>query len=715
MVNNNVQNVRFLRNGALYATREKALNKLNEQNLAAEQDGSIILARYGSGNTVKTLVGLVYVNGENKSLTIFDIEGASGDVENLRQEIDAKLGDGIKSDNTATAQLTALSGSASDTSATTSVWGAKKYADGLKNAMDYAGLTADENKVVYNVTEADGIVAAEAKNISSFKLAGYAVGSDDKIAANDTIGEALGKLQGQIDSMNKAAEAVDGQVVTTVVEKDGKVTETKANVKDLQLGGYSKEADTTGDITATDTINTALSKLENKVGTNKVTNADHSIVVTEPTGTTTTDIKVNIKSGEQVIKLGDNGIYTNLNLVKITDGLTANVKEKYQLLASDNSQIGVDIEIPKDSALQNVYLGHVDDKLTNADAQGESVDTTITSGSGDAALVYVMQLSSGKYKLTAVNVESFLQESEFADGLQVNNHVVSVKVDTSSEQVTIGENTTGDVLTVGSNGVKVSNVQNAINYAISKLDANVTGGDITSKHVQVVVDEVDGKVTAVTVNEANIADASKLEDLSGKTVTEVASSNNSIKATLSDAADKTKHLDIITDASKIKMSGFTKADALTGIKESSSVTDALLEVDKVITEKAEVISTALNDLETTKAEKTALDAEIAARKAVDGQSGQTYAANTSANYISVATSLNDADIKLDAALKSLSNETVNQVKVNGVVLKKENNAVNAQIKAAAGTGAETAAIAVNTDNSTGAVTISLLELDCGTY
>ena len=77
MANNNVQNVRFLRNGSLYATREAALTGLNSQTLAAEQDGSIILARYGSGNTVKTLVGLVYVNGENKSLTIFDIEGAS--------------------------------------------------------------------------------------------------------------------------------------------------------------------------------------------------------------------------------------------------------------------------------------------------------------------------------------------------------------------------------------------------------------------------------------------------------------------------------------------------------------------------------------------------------------------------------------------------------------------------------------------------------------
>lgn len=660
----NIQSLQLLRNTSmLYATRDAALAALTGDTIPGGiQDGTPVLARYkGTDDKIYTLVGYyadssVITGGDFAAshMTVFDIEGSAADVNELKNMI----GTGVTTTNTVTKQLQDLSGTTSDTSATTSVAGAKKYADEqVRAALDVldANSVADENKVVSDVTQANGKVTATVKNLTDVKLDGLSATADTKITSTDTLGGALAKLQGQIDSMDKAAEAVAGQVVTTVTEEDGKVTETKSSVKDLQLGGYSKEADATGNIAFSDTINTALSKLENKVGANKVSNADHSIVVTEPTGATTTDIKVNINSNEKVIKLGDNGIYTNLNLVKIDTDLKANVKEKYQLLASDNSQIGVDIEIPRDSALQNVYLGHVDDKLKNADEQGESDDKEITNGTGDAALVYVMQLSNGKYKLTAVNVESFLSESEFADGLQVKNHVVSVKVDTSSEQVTTGDNATVDVLTVGSNGVKVSNVQNAINYAISKLDANVTGGTTagtkTNGHIQVVVDEVDGKLTAVTVNEANIADASKLADLSGKTVTEAASSNDSITVTPSAATDGTKHLDIITDASKIKMSGFTKADALTKITESSSVTEAFKEVDKVITDKAEVISSALNDLEKTKAEKTALDAEIAARKAVDGQTGQTYAANTSSSYINNAISLNDADVKLAAALK----------------------------------------------------------------
>ena len=717
----NIQSLQLLRNTSmLYATKDVALTALTGGTIpGGNQDGTPVLARYkGTDDKIYTLVGYYAassaITGGNSAashMTVFDIEGSTADVKKLENMI----GSGVTTTNTVTKQLQDLSGTTDDTSATTSVVGAKKYADEqVRAALDVLSATslADDNKVVSDVTQANGKVTATVKNLTDVKLAGLSATADTKITSTDTLGGALAKLQGQIDSMDKQAAAVDGQVVTTVAEEDGKVTETKASVKDLQLGGYSKEANATGNIASSDTINTALSKLENKVGANKVSNTDHSILVTEPTGTATTDIKVNINSNEKVIKLGDKGIYTNLNLVKITDGLTANVKEKYQLLASDKSQIGVDIEIPKDSALQDVYLGHVDDKLKNADGQGESVDTTITSGTGDAALVYVMLLSNGKYKLIAVNVESFLSESEFADGLQVNNHKVSVKVDTSSEKVTTGEGVTGDVLTVSTDGVKVNNIQNAIDYAISKLDANVTGGTTTgTNHVQVIVDEVDGKLTAVTVNEANIADADKLADLSGKTVTEVASSNDSIAATLSAATNGTKHLDIITDASKIKMTGFTNANALSGITESSSVTDAFKKVDEVITEKAETIS----DLETTKAEKTALDDEITARKAVDGQNGNTYAANTSANYIGNATSLNDADIKLDTALKALDDDVIKSVKVNNVALGKTSNAVNVQISSTPASGTSASPIIVNTDNTTGVVTLQILQIDCGEY
>lgn len=54
------------------------------------------------------------------------------------------------------------------------------------------------------------------------------------------------------------------------------------------------------------------------------------------------------------------------------------------------------------------------------------------------------------------------------------------------------------------------------------------------------------------------------------------------------------------------------------------------------------------------ASEAALTAEIAARKAVDGIDGSAYTANASSKYISAASSLNDADVKLDAAISGVT-------------------------------------------------------------
>lgn len=617
---NNVQNVKFLRNGALIGSREAARTAL-ENNKTLGLDGSAILARYSGGTVedgsffIKTLVGFVYADNANTAVTIFDIDDAGTDA---KEYVDSLVGSGITSANTATAQLEALSGTSSDASGVTSVWGAKAYTDDKIDGLDVAAITAPAGAFIKSVSQSDGKVSATTEympTVSAISAEGKAItavsqsngtisasaGNIDSQYVNvsysaitaENVKEALAEIADKINAMDKSASAFDGQVVTTVSENDGVVSETKANVKDLQLGGYSKSS-STGAIASTDTINEALSKLENKAAAITVTPKDKSIVV-ETTGATT-EVGVNIRSGERVLKLDTDatsgGVYTALDLVKITEGLPAEIKERYQFKATDGSVIGANIDIPKDSHIVSINY--------------------ITGGTHAQNLEYVYVDVSGNTQTTYVDMSALVLEAEFESGVTVDagSHIVHGVVDPTSETF----------LTVGSNGFKLDGVQNTIDSAINALDA--TGGTQTiasDKHVAVEVIEADGKITTVTVVEDDIASAQGLAE------------------------------------------------------------------------------------------------EIAARKAVDGQSGQTYAANTNANYISGATSLNDADVKLDAALKSLSNETVNQVKVNGVALTKENNAVNAQISAAAGTGAETAAIAVNTDNSTGAVTISLLGLDCGTY
>ena len=752
IINNNVQNVKFLRNGSVFnpsvdpvkTAREVALAAMNEQ-LNSLDDGTAILGRYQETNgVVKTLVGFAYVSGETKTLTVFDVEGASADVEELRQEINAKLGDGIGSGKTetVTAQLTALSGNSStDTSATTSVAGAKKYADDLISTLDVtdtavpgsyvsqvseadgkisvarvalpdASTVSGESKVVIDVTQDKGAITATAANITGVKLAGYAEGTDADIAATDTLGEALGKLQGQINAMDKTASSASGEVVITVTETDGKVEETKSKLKDVLLTGYVK-GNGVKPIVATDTVNSALSKLENSIdaahSATTVSSADKSIsVVTAASGT---DISVNIKSGEKVIKKdGNNGIYTDIDLVKITTGLPAEIKERYQLLASDDSQIGTNIDIPKDSHI--VEIKYITD----------SSDTHYQN------LEYVYIDASGATKTEYVDISSLVLEAEFASGLTIENHIARGVVDPTSESF----------FTVGANGFKVDGISAHVKTEIEKLDATVGSQTVvTGKHVAVEVVEADGKLSAITVTEDNIADADDLAELSGKTFTVAVSSNDSITTAVSAASDGTKSVDLITDASKIQMSGFTAAESgFTTIEQFSSVTEAFKAVETIFIDTEETISASLNDLEDRKAEKTELQsefntlndrisdlesgssadlsAEIEARKAVDGISAQTYVANVDKKYISGATSLNDADVKLNDALKNIEDNFVGQVKVNNKALAEVDNAVNVIINAGSNASNDTNAIHVDT-NDNGNITLTLGTIDVGTY
>ena len=161
-----IESIQFYRNGVVITptlektARELAVEAINA-NFSSRADGEVILARYQEvSGSVKTIVGFIYSEGANKSVTILDVEKMSGDTEALEDAVET--------------------------------------------------------------------------------------------------------LRQAIAAMDKEASAENGKVVTTISEVDGVVSETKANVKDLQLGGYSKEA-VSGSVLSNDTINTALSRLENEI------------------------------------------------------------------------------------------------------------------------------------------------------------------------------------------------------------------------------------------------------------------------------------------------------------------------------------------------------------------------------------------------------------------------------------------------------------------
>ena len=599
---NNVQNVKFLRNLNPFESREAARTAL-ENNKGVAEDGTSLLARYTVSGEVKTIVGYVAVVGTTHHLTIIDVEGASGDVEELRKEINAKLGSGITSANTATAQLAALSGNGKSTSADTSVEGAKRYADELKNQMDYSGVTTGDGVYVTNVTQADGIVSATTATLPSV--------TDAKVAKN---------------------------VVVSVSEDKGLIS--------IERGTISSSADT---MVLTDNADG---------GVNFEVNIDGASIVQDPTSN-----KIKVADSALTQYFGDEKTIhaevdsatnkktfnTLLKIVKNASPSSTEVKEEYFLADADGNAItGADtIKIYKDSHIVSIkYITDSGDTEHYQNLEYKYIDV------------------SGNTKTEYVNISSLVLEAEFASGVTFSDGVAHGVVDPQSEK------NSQDIafLTVGTDGFKISGIKDEIDRKINALDATVT--DATSgNHVTIKIEELDGKLvqSGLTIEENDIASATDLAALSGKTITAITSTNGSITASISNEAGN-KTADIQTDADKIQMSGFS-ADAnsaLSGISEGDSIATAFEKTNTVITENEQVTANALTDL--------------------------------------------------DGRLDVVEDEYISGVSVNGKAVTLANKvapiSITAATSAASATGNE--AIVVNTDNS-GNITLGIANIDCGYY
>lgn len=616
IINNNVENVKFLRNQNPFESREAARTAL-ENNKGQAADGTALLARYTVSGDVKTIVGYVAVVGTTHHLTIFDVEGASGDVEELRKEINTKLGDGITSANTATAQLAALSGGTfvpgTSSSADTSVEGAKAYAYDLLGTLDYEDA-AVAGQYVSQVTQSDGKIAVVRVELPS---------SADTAVAKKFV-TSVAEDKGQIVVSRGEISSSAGTMVLTD-NADGGVN------FEVNIDGVSIVQDTTSK-----KLKVADTALTQYYGDEKTIHAE-------------VDTDTNKKT------------FNTLLQISATTPSETNVKEQYNLVNASGETIGATIKIYKDSSLYNVYLGHMDDTIAGD-------PPVVTPGTGDAALCFIYHKEDGSYELVKVNVESFLEESEFESGVTATNHIVHGVVDPQSEKDS--QSTTVDFLTVGADGFKISGIKDEIdrklNAVVENLDATVTG-ETANQHITISIEELDGKLvqSGLTITESNIANADDLTELSGKTITAITSANGSITTSISNEAGN-KTADIQTDADKIKMSGFSAdaTSALSGIAESDSIATAFEKTNTVITENERVTAEALTDL--------------------------------------------------DTRLDKVEDEYISGITVNGSGVTVSDNVATLTLTSAPSTGAAETPIIVETSNN-GGITLKFDGLDCGFY
>lgn len=204
---------------------------------------------------------------------------------------------------------------------------------------------------------------------------------------------------------------------------------------------------------------------------------------------------------------------------KITTGLSANVKEAYGLFDEDGVQTGETINIYKDSSLKEVKLS------------GQTLQFT-----------YI--LTNGSESTVGVDVSAFLSESEFGNGLQVVDHKVSVKKDTSSEAF----------LSVSADGIKLSGVQQAINNAVENKNVEATGDTYVSATAS-------GNKVTVTASETTKASLALADSALQKNDIATGTANGTISVDNEDVAVKGLKSAAYTEASAYATAAQgTKAD-----------------------------------------------------------------------------------------------------------------------------------------------------------
>lgn len=492
--------------------------------------------------------------------------------------------------------------------------------------------TDSNNHVTVKVIETDGLLSSVEVTTADIASAALLGTKDDKSSVDTAFGRIKKEAEDRDTAITGAIEALDKTVSAT--EADGNqysvltgVTQTNgklAEVTEVKLAAVAK----TG--SASDVAKAVIPN-DGTYATVEGENVSEQIASIAKTikGITTTQSNA---FKYITVKLSD---------TEVTGLSDSNVKEAYKVVAyigesyasaSVKETVGDIIKIYKDATVHEIYLGSTDDTInesTGAISKVTPIDETKSS------LNYAYIMAGGTYAMAKIPVSSILSEAQFKNGLQVSETgEVSVKKDGTSEKF----------LDVTANGVKISGVQAAIDNKITALDADVTGKS-TDNHVTVQVIEKAGKVTNVNVTTTGLALDSEV--IKGVTV-------NGVDAQLS--AEK-KAIVTINGANTAVSDAYaaTKYAEPFETKVGTNHIAAGDTVDAALKKTENTISVLANEVIANEKVTTAAVSKLAESVGTVDENGVIgYTPKTDANYIGKATSVHDATIKLDAAIKTVA-------------------------------------------------------------
>lgn len=394
--------------------------------------------------------------------------GTTIDIPKDRLLKDAKLGYANASVNESTGEITIGSAGASE------IEGQPQY---LVLSMSIADGTY--TKVVVNLSQfltekefKDGLVLEG--NVVKGK-----VKTDDKFLGVDENGFFTKGIEDaivrKITDLDKTDKAVAKKFVTSVSETDGLITVTRGEItsKDKTVkmtdgtdGGFDVAVNIDGTTIIKNASSGALSVASGALTQYKGTNA---VKVSEVDPENNKTVSLSINSNDKVLTQSNDGLFANINL-------TWDKAQGLKLIGKDDAVIATipATDFIKDGMLENATYDTATHKIKlifNPDSEKTPIE---------------------------LNLSDLVDTYEAGNGLELTGNVFSVKKSTEEDSEVF--------LKVGTDGVKVSGIQEAINKASNKIKEKSTGRVTVTSNV-----EADGHTT-YTIAEDDIAQATVLND-----------------------------------------------------------------------------------------------------------------------------------------------------------------------------------------------------------
>lgn len=362
----------------------------------------------------------------------------------------------------------------------------------------------------------------------------------------------------------------------------------------------------------------------NELKANAVASADKTVLIENKGGKTDLSVAVD---GKTISKDGGK-LHSGYYLKEVSHDGKDDVKKSYALFNVANEQVSdVTIDIYK-----NTPFG------------------SIEYDAGNQQLILTYANATGGTETVTVPLGAFVTEAEHGEGLQVIDNKVSVKIDTLSEAF----------LTVGTNGIKLSGVQNAIDAAQTVVGVGVDNVR-EDAHLDLIEHVLEGGNKEYLISTKDVASEAAFnaekervaanEALASKRLTDVEKFANDTKSALdkeiSDARAAEK-----ANADAIK----ANIDAIEANADSITTLDGKL-ADEVTRAKAaeEANATAIAN-EVTRAKGVEDNMIVAVGLKADGTYDPYTASETF--YLTDAHSTVHADVKtLDNALHAVEDKT----------------------------------------------------------